>query len=164
MFMEARPDKSPGEFKAKSNRAGNTVFVDPELVTGTLEKGFEFLQGLGEPLQRAIFTMFLVSEVHPFVDGNGRAARIMMNAELVAGGQERLIIPTAYRVDYLGGLKSLSQTGNPAPVIRMLDHAQRYTHAIDWSSLNAAQTMLAETGAFIEGENAKLKLPMDASV
>ena len=28
--------------------------------------------------------MFLVSEVHPFVDGNGRIARIMMNAELVA--------------------------------------------------------------------------------
>lgn len=163
MFMEARPDKNPGEFKTKSNRAGNTVFVDPELVTGTLEKGFEFLQGLGEPLQRAIFTMFLVSEVHPFVDGNGRAARIMMNAELVAAGQERLIIPTAYRVDYLGGLKSLSQTGNPTPVIRMLDHAQRYTHAINWSSLAAAQTMLAETGAFTEGENAKLKLPMDAS-
>ena len=31
--------------------------------------------------------MFLVSEVHPFADGNGRAARIMMNAELVAAGE-----------------------------------------------------------------------------
>ena len=87
-----------------------------------------------------------------------------MNAELVAGGQERLIIPTAYRVDYLGGLKALSQTGNPTPVIRMLDHAQRYTHTMDWSSLGAAQVMLAETGAFTEGENARLKLPMNASV
>ncbi len=162
-FMDARPDKNPGVFKTKSNRAGNTVFVEPELAPGTLEKGFEFLQGLGKPLQRAIFMMFLVSEVHPFVDGNGRAARIMMNAELVAGGQERLIIPTAYRVDYLGGLKSLSQTGNPTPVIRMLDHAQRYTHAIDWSDINTAQAMLAETGAFTEGENAKLKLSANAS-
>ncbi|MEQ8936043.1 MAG: Fic family protein, partial [Amphiplicatus sp.] len=162
-FMEARPEKNPGAFKTKSNRAGNTVFVDPELVPGTLEKGFEFLQGLGEPLQRAIFMMFLVSEVHPFADGNGRAARIMMNAELIAGGQERLIIPTAYRVDYLGGLKALSLTGNPTPVIRMLDHAQRYTHAVDWSNLKAAQAMLAETGAFTEGENARLKLPMEAS-
>ena len=161
-FMEARPDKNPGAFKTKSNRAGNTVFVDPDLVTGTLEKGFEFLQGLGEPLHRAIFMMFLVSEVHPFADGNGRAARIMMNAELIAGGQERLIIPTAYRVDYLGGLKSLSQTGNPTPVIRMLDHAQRYTAAIDWRDLKTAQAMLIETGAFSEGENAKLKLPADA--
>jgi Fic family protein len=29
----------------------------------------------------------LVAEVHPFVDGNGRTARIMMNAELVSVGQ-----------------------------------------------------------------------------
>jgi len=159
MFMEARLEKKPGVFKAKSNRAGNTVFVEPDLVTGTLEKGYEFLQGLGEPLHRAIFMMFLVSEVHPFTDGNGRAARIMMNAELIAGGQERIIIPTAYRADYLGGLKALSQTGNPTPVIRMLDHAQAFTHAVDWSDLRTAQAMLTETGAFTEGEDAKLKLP-----
>src|SRR3546814_8654278 len=44
-IMEARPDKSPGAFKTKANRAGQTVFVAPELVTGTLEKGFAFLQG-----------------------------------------------------------------------------------------------------------------------
>lgn len=162
VFMDARPDKNPGAFKTTSNRAGNTVFVDPGLVTGTLDKGFEFLQALGEPLQRAIFMMFLVSEVHPFADGNGRAARIMMNAELVAGGQERIIIPTAYRVDYLGGLKALSQTGNPTPVIRMLDHAQRYTHGIDWKDLKTALAALTETGAFTEGENAKLKLPSAA--
>lgn len=90
-IMEARPDKNPGAFKTMTNRAGNTVFVAPDLVTGTLEKGFAFLQGLGEPFQRAIFMMLLVSEVHPFADGNGRAARIMMNAELVAGGQERIL-------------------------------------------------------------------------
>jgi fido (protein-threonine AMPylation protein) len=34
--------------------------------------------------------MFLISEVHPFADGNGRIARIMMNAELVAAGEERI--------------------------------------------------------------------------
>ena len=33
--------------------------------------------------------MFLVAEVHPFADGNGRVARVMMNAELIAGGQQR---------------------------------------------------------------------------
>jgi integrase len=164
IFMGARPDKNPGGFKTKSNRAGNTIFVEPELVTGTLKQGFEFLQGLSEPLQRAIFMMFIVSEVHPFSDGNGRAARIMMNAELIAGGQERIIIPTAYRTDYLGALKAISQTGNPAPVVRMLDHAQRHTHMIDWRNQKTAQTMLAASGAFAEGDSAKLKLPAEASV
>lgn len=37
---------------------------------------------------------FLISEIHPFNDGNGRLARIMMNAELVAENEEKIIIPT----------------------------------------------------------------------
>ncbi|WP_299438765.1 Fic family protein [uncultured Rhodospira sp.] len=158
-IMEARPDKNPGVFKTMTNRAGNTVFVAPDLVTGTMEKGFAFLQGLGEPFQRAVFMMLLVSEVHPFADGNGRAARIMMNAELIAGGQERIIIPTSYRTDYLGALKALSNNGHTTPLIRMLDYAQQYTHAIDWRDLDGARRVLEQTGAFAEGEDAKLRLP-----
>jgi Fic family protein len=157
--MEGRPDKKPGEFNTKGNQSGSTIFVVPDLVRGTLEKGFEFLDALAEPLQRAIFMMFLVSEVHPFVDGNGRVARALMNAELVAGGEERIIIPTAYRTDYLGALKAISQSSLTDPVLRMLDAAQRYTHAIDWSSLASAQAMLEDTNAFAECELAKLKLP-----
>jgi Fic family protein len=158
-IMEGRPDKNPGAFKTQENRAGNTIFVAPDMVLGTLEKGFEFLQALGEPFQRAVFMMFLVSEVHPFADGNGRVARVMMNAELVAAGEERIIIPTAYRTDYLGALKAISRNGHTEPVIRMLDRAQDYTHSIDWSTLERARTMLDETNAFAEGDDAKLKSP-----
>jgi len=102
--------------------------------------------------------MILVSEVHPFADGNGRIGRIMMNAELVAGGQERIVIPTAFRVDYLGPLKAFSHNAETAPLIRMLDVAQRYTHGIDWRTLASARAMLEETNAFAEGENAKLRV------
>lgn len=156
-IMEGRPDKNPGAFKMQENRAGNTIFVAPDMVLGTLEKGFEFAQALGEPFQRAIFIMFLVSEVHPFADGNGRISRVMMNAELVAQSEERIIIPTAFRTDYLGALKAISRNGHTEPIIRMLDYAQRYTHSIDWSTLERARLMLDETNAFAEGEDAKLK-------
>ena len=158
-IMDGRPDKSPGGFKTKENQAGNTVFVAPDLVNGTLEKGFEFLQGLGEPFHRAVFMMFLVSEVHPFVDGNGRVARVMMNAELAASDQERIIVPIAYRTDYVSALKAISQNSLTDRVIRMLDAAQRYTHSIDWSSLDQARADLNATNAFSDDENARLKLP-----
>jgi hypothetical protein len=157
--MEARPDKDPGAYKAKTNQAGSTVFVAPDLVNGTFEQGFEFYRALEEPFQKAAFMMMLVSEVHPFVDGNGRIARIMMNAELVARGEERIIIPTAYRTDYLGALKAFSKNGHMDPLIRMLDAAQSYTAAIDWNDFERARAMLEETNAFAEGEDAKLKLP-----
>lgn len=156
--MEARQDKSPGAFKERVNRAGQTVFVAPELVGGTLERGFEFLQALDDPFQRAIYMMALVSEVHPFTDGNGRVARIMMNAELVARDEERIIIPTAYRIDYLGALKAFSHNGHTDPLIRMLDAAQAYTHRIDWSTLDRARAALAATNAFAEDPDARLEL------
>jgi Fic family protein len=99
--------------------------------------------------------MFVIAEVHPFADGNGRAARIMMNAELIAGGQERIIVPTAYHTDYLGALKAISLNAITDPIIRMHDYAQRYTSAIDWSDLEAARRVLEQTGAFGEGEQAR---------
>jgi hypothetical protein len=43
--------------------------------------------------------MFLVAEVRPFTDGNGRVGREMMNAELVAGHQAKIIVPTGFRSD-----------------------------------------------------------------
>jgi hypothetical protein len=80
----------------------------------------------------------------------------MMNAELVAAGQERIIVPTAFRTDYLGPLRAFSHNGETAPLIRMLDVAQRYTHGIDWRNLESAQAMLEKTNAFAQGEDAKL--------
>jgi hypothetical protein len=158
IVMEARPDKSPGSFKSRGNQAGTTVFVAPDLVLGTLEKGFALLDALAEPFQRAVLMMVLVSEAHPFADGNGRVGRIMMNAELVAAGQERIIIPTAFRVDYLGALKAFSQSATTAPLLRMLDIAQRYTHGIDWRSQSRARAELQATNAYAKGEEAKLRV------
>ena len=158
VFMEQRPDKNPSQFKTRENRAGSTVFVAPDLVVGTLEQGFGFLNAVAEPFCRAVFMMFLVAEVHPFVDGNGRAARIMMNAELIAEDEERIIIPSVYRANYLTALKALSQSGHATPLIRMMDFAQRYTQAIDWSDFDQAWQSLRCTNAFEDGEEKQLLL------
>lgn len=153
-IMEGRPDKEPGQCKTEANRAGSTYFVAPELVEGTLAKGFEIYRSIGVPLHRAVFIMFLISEIHPFADGNGRAARLMMNAELVAVGESRIILPTVYRNNYLMALKALSQNSITGPLLRMLDFAQRYTAAVDFSSLERARTILDRTHAFADPNEA----------
>lgn len=153
-FMELRPDKRPGEFKTRANVAGSTRFVEPDLVEGTLEKGYEIYQGLETPMHRAIFMMFLVSEVHPFADGNGRAARIMMNAELIGSRETRIIIPTVYRSNYLSALKAITQNGICEPIIRTLDFAQEYTDAIDWRDYDQALDQLGRTNAFMDSAEA----------
>lgn len=164
--MAGRRGTGPGEFKKSPNRAGLTVFVAPDLVRGTLERGFDLARGLETPFQRAVFVKFLVSEVHPFTDGNGRTARIMMNAELVGGGQERIVIPTIYRDNYLAALRALSQNGICEPLIRMLDYAQRWTAAVDWRSVRETAEQLTALNAFLdpleaETDGRRLRMPTD---
>jgi fido (protein-threonine AMPylation protein)/PAS domain-containing protein len=164
VLMKARPDKSPGRFKTLANRAGPTQFVAPDAVEGTLTRGFYAMSPLSDPFARAVAMTFLVAEVHPFADGNGRIARIMMNAELVAGRQQRIIVPIVYRQEYLGGLRALTHNSRPSSVISVLEFAQRFTQAADFSSLKGAEQQLIEANAFVdpldaERENIKLRLP-----
>lgn len=156
LLMHGRPEVNPGEFKTAANQAGSTIFVAPDLVEGTLRKGFQWLQGLTTPFQRAVYMMFLIAEVHPFTDGNGRCARIMMNAELVAADQARLMIPTIFRNNYISALKALTHQKRPDPLIRSLDFAQKYTSLIDWSDFDRAHAMLRSTHAFEDANTAEV--------
>jgi Fic/DOC family len=164
LMLARRPAVNPGAFKTRVNRAGSTTFVHPDLVVGTLVEGYRFYEVLPPGLARAIFVMFLIGEVHPFTDGNGRVARVLMNAELTAAGEQRIVIPIAYRDNYLQGLRALSRNANPQPLIRVLDFAQAYAAAIEWSELRTAERMLEETHAFLTPEVAeergvRLRLP-----
>ena len=69
-------------FKTRANRAGTTLFVAPELVHGTLREAHGLLGTLPDGLPKAAYLMFVISEVHPYSDGNGRVARALMNAAL----------------------------------------------------------------------------------
>jgi Fic/DOC family len=163
-LMSARPDKHPGFLKTEANRAGQTLFVAPDQVEGTLAQGFDYYQSLETPFARAVFMMFLISEVHPFVDGNGRIARIMMNAELVAANEERLIIPTVFRGNYLSALKAQSLNGQPTPLVRTLDFAQKWVTAMQWRDLDSTRLELDGCNAFMDPNDAdergmRLRLP-----
>lgn len=155
-LLSARKEKEPGTFKRKLNRAGNTVFVRPELVEGTLSKGFELYEILKPGIARAIFMMFLIAEVHPFLDGNGRIARIMMNAELVSANETRIIIPTVYREDYILTLRRLSGESDEKPFIRMLQRAQKFTASINYADYKNALNQFEKSNAFLDPSEGKL--------
>jgi len=166
VIMGGRPHLNPGHFKSKANRVGSTIFVAPELVAGTLHQAYTVLQSLEAPFQRAVFMMFLVAEIHPFTDGNGRTARLMMNAELSAASEQRIIIPTVFRNNYLSALVALSHNGTPEPLIRVLDFAWRWTAAINWQNVEGTRQELESCNAFIspnfaDDHSIRLKMPTD---
>jgi hypothetical protein len=132
IVMRSRIDKNPGEWKDLNNQAGATLFVPHQLVQGTLREAFERIKALTDPLAQALMTMFVVTEVHPFRDGNGRTARLAMNCVLSAANHSRIIIPTVFREDYLLSLKSLSNHADPTPYLRAMTRIQRWTSAFDY--------------------------------
>lgn len=154
-LFEERPDILPGEFKEKNNQAGSTVFVHPDYVKGTLQKGFDFYQNLPVGLARAIFLQFLISDIHPFNDGNGRISRIMMNVELYSQGLSTIIIPNVYRSDYLSNLKALSKRSAPENYVRMLAFAHEFS-ALDFSDYLAIKFELESKNWFRESDEAKI--------
>lgn len=164
VLMNGRQDKHPGIFKTQKNQAGATVFVSPQNVVGTLKQGFDIYQTLDNAFGRAVFMMFMISEIHPFDDGNGRTGRIMMNAELVANNEYRIIIPNIYRNNYLSALRAMTNNGYAEALLKALNFAQKYTQMIDWSDFDTATQMLNNTHAFMDSNQAdedgiRLELP-----
>lgn len=142
LIMQARPDKRPGELKEKTNKAGDTIFVLPEKVVGTLKHVFPIYQQLPPGIFRAIFMQFMVAECHPFDDGNGRLARIMMNAELVAAEQYKIIVPTVHWDSYLNGLRQATRSGRFRTITKVFADLQAYTSSISWEDYGEARETL----------------------
>ncbi|WP_419551823.1 Fic family protein [Candidatus Poriferisodalis sp.] len=165
-ILEGRPELGPGEWKHVNNRAGSHHFVEPHLVEGTLLKGLELTPSVPSGFRRALYMMMMVSEVHPFTDGNGRVARVMMNAELSAVNQTRIVIPTVFRNEYIGAVKrtSASQALNLSSFVRVMSFAWRWTAAMPWDDKAATEGQLVATDALSEPDDAaiggiKLRLP-----
>ncbi|MDG1733760.1 MAG: Fic family protein [Thalassotalea sp.] len=142
LIMSERPEKRPGEFKLDPNKAGGTSFVLPEHVEGTFTQAFPIYQSLPAGLPRAIFMQFLVAEVHPHDDGNGRLSRIMLNAELVANEEHKIIIPTVHRESYLNGLRQATRSGKFRTLTKVFANMQAYTASIDWADYGEAKETL----------------------
>jgi len=154
-IIPGRSDKKPGLFKDKANKAGNTIFVHPDYVPGTLREIFEISSSLSHPIGRAIFLCFAVSEIHPFNDGNGRTCRIILNRELLGSGYHSIIIPTVFREDYLLALRALSLKGRTAPTAAMFMKAQVFSR-LDFSDYQQIKNDLIQRNWFLEPDEGRL--------
>jgi len=61
--------------------------------------------------------------IHPFIDGNGRTARLLMNLELMKSGFPPLIIKVEDRLGYYNALDMAHTTDNYKPFIKLVKKA-----------------------------------------
>lgn len=160
--MKERPEVGPGEFKDRENFAGNTAFVLPKYVRGTLVQGSKLLPSIPAGSARAMYAMFLVSEVHPFNDGNGRLARLVMNAELSVVGSCRIVVPTLYREEYLDCLRVLTRDRDPRPYLNAMQRIHEWTASFNYENLDEVIRLMRACNAFERSRvQFKLLFPRD---
>ena len=159
ILLKSRKDFLPGMFKEIQNQAGNTIFVEPELVDGTLRKGFEFYNALQEPFAKGAYIMFLIAETHPFNDGNGRIARIFMNSELTKDNQSKILITTSFREDYILALKRLTNLHDPEVYIHMLEKAHLLSSKVVGDDFKEVFNYLKSIHVFDETNFQTLMIP-----
>jgi fido (protein-threonine AMPylation protein) len=155
-LMQGHPHIRPGSFKEERNQAGSTLFVEPEAVQGTLIKGMENFYLLLDPFKQSLYLMFLISEVHPFADGNGRLARLIMNSVLYQNDLEKIIVPNVFRDDYMGSLKKLTKQNDPSSYVKAMVRCHEFSATINYSTFDRAKEDFTKAHAFLEPNEAKL--------
>jgi Fic family protein len=81
---------------------------------------FELLEAETEPQVRAVLGHFLFVYIHPYMDGNGRLARFLMNLMLAPAGYVWTVIPVERRDAYMKALEQASSFANIAPLASLI--------------------------------------------
>jgi len=83
---------------------------------------FELLSKETEASVRAVLGHFIFVYIHPYMDGNGRMGRFMLNVMLASGGYPWTVIPVEERKVYMAALEKASVENDIEPFAKFLAH------------------------------------------
>ncbi|WP_162654535.1 Fic family protein [Lentilitoribacter sp. Alg239-R112] len=109
-------------------RQSQHVPMSVEAVRDCMPVFFELLKEETNPAVRIVLGHFIFVFIHPFLDGNGRIARFLMNVMMAAAGQPWTVIRIEQRDAYMRALESASVQGDIRPFAAFLDE----TRAAQW--------------------------------
>jgi Fic family protein len=88
--------------------------LNPTAVRDAMPVFLELLKNEKEASVRAILGHFMFVYIHPYMDGNGRIGRFLMNTLLISGGYNWIVIPVERRIKYMEALEKASIEGDIA--------------------------------------------------
>ncbi len=89
-------------------RGSMHVPMNRDAVLDSMLALFELLENESEPSVRSVLGHFIFVFIHPYMDGNGRMGRFLMNAMLASGGYPWTVIPMERREQYMAALEKAS--------------------------------------------------------
>ena len=107
--------KYPKGFKKESNIVGNSSTTSPENVEKELKallKWYKTNKKTSHPLVLAFEFHARYEQIHPFLDGNGRTGRLIMNKILLNEGYFPIIVYKSNKLAYFNTLEKIEKTKN----------------------------------------------------
>jgi hypothetical protein len=100
----------------------NARYVPPhhDAVRDLMPTFFDLIKEEDDPAVRVVLGHFMFVYIHPYMDGNGRMGRFLMNVMLASGGYHWTIVPVERRNDYMTALEAASTESNISPFANFL--------------------------------------------
>lgn len=89
-------------------------------IPDAMQTFFEMLENEDHAAVRVALGHFVFVYIHPYMDGNGRMGRFLMNVMLAAGGYPWTVVPVERRVAYMAALEDASARQNIVPFAQFL--------------------------------------------
>lgn len=103
------------------------VPLNVEAVRNAMPVLFELLENETEASVRSVLGHFIFVYIHPYMDGNGRMGRFLMNVMLASGGYPWTVIPVEERTKYMEALEKASVEQDIIPFTKFLAHHVKQT-------------------------------------
>ncbi len=104
------------------------VPINHDMVPDAMEAMFDCMHAEEDPRVLAVLGHFVFTFIHPYMDGNGRSGRFMMNAMLSSGGYPWTIIPVTKRRTYMEALETASVQMDIRPFTRFVVECMEVEH------------------------------------
>jgi len=116
LFYQAIDEDNAGVWRGENVivTGSGCVFPEPGQLGGLMDELAAWVsaaRGSFHPVRFAALLHLKFVTIHPFIDGNGRVARLLMNLALIQDGYTPAVIPPILRQDYLSAIR-VYQTQN----------------------------------------------------
>lgn len=116
LILQKIDDRNAGKYRniPVAISGSDVELPDPMLVPEQMDKFFAWLKGKSDdhPVIIAADAHYKLVTIHPFVDGNGRTARLLMNLLLMEAGYPITVIGNDKREEYINSLEKAQTTGD----------------------------------------------------